>query len=158
MNKKEFDYYIFIDYSEDIIGFIIVESAKIKEILLKISKLHHYKEVKHDKAYLLAIRKRFEKDKIIASLLKYRIKEVKINIDLFAEIIEFLRKNEMAKIFVSIDDNFYVSFLKFINALEQKNNLFVVRESKLRKHSIEYKLNLIIDNLLTLERRKRKNE
>ena len=64
--------------------------------------------------------------------------------------------SEGGKIFISIDDNFYFSFMKFVNTLESKNNLFILRESKLKKHSIEYKLNLIVDNALNVERRRKK--
>ena len=31
MDKKEFDYYIFIDYSENLIGYLIIEVCRIKE-------------------------------------------------------------------------------------------------------------------------------
>jgi len=40
---KEFDYYIFIDYSENLIGYNIIEKEKLKNLLPKISKLKHYK-------------------------------------------------------------------------------------------------------------------
>ena len=41
--KMEFDYYIFIDYSEDFLGYLIIEKDKIKELISKISKFSHYK-------------------------------------------------------------------------------------------------------------------
>ena len=49
MGAKEFDYYIFIDYSEDFIGYNIIGKEKIKELLPRISKIKHYKEIKHKK-------------------------------------------------------------------------------------------------------------
>ena len=41
MKKEEFDYYIFMDYSENLIGYIIINKEKIKELLPKIIKLKH---------------------------------------------------------------------------------------------------------------------
>ena len=65
MGAKEFDYYIFIDYSEDLIGYNIIERNKIFELLPKISKIKHYKEVKHKKQYLKAIKSNIEKNNLI---------------------------------------------------------------------------------------------
>jgi len=52
MGAKEFDYYIFIDYSEDLIGYILLCKDKLRDCLSKISKLKHYKELKNKKLYL----------------------------------------------------------------------------------------------------------
>jgi len=59
MGAKEFDYYIFIDYSVDYLGYLIIEKEQIKEFLPKISKFKHYRELKKKKAYLDSIRKNF---------------------------------------------------------------------------------------------------
>ena len=69
MGAKEFDYYIFIDYSEDFIGYDIIEKEKIKELLSRISKIKHYKEVKHKKEYLKSIRKVFDKNNILKRMM-----------------------------------------------------------------------------------------
>ena len=45
--SKEFDYYIFIDYSENLIGYIIIDERRINELLSKISKLKHYTILKY---------------------------------------------------------------------------------------------------------------
>ena len=36
-----FDYYIYIDYSENLIGYIIIHKDKIEELLPKLSKFRH---------------------------------------------------------------------------------------------------------------------
>ena len=43
MHKEEFDYYIFMDYSENLIGYIIIDNDKVDRLLSKITKLKHYK-------------------------------------------------------------------------------------------------------------------
>lgn len=153
---KEFDYYVFIDYSESLIGYIIIEKSKIKEILSKTTKLRHYKKVRHDKKYLAAVKRDFENKEIEKLLFKCRIKKMIANIELFSEILEFLIKNKEKKMLVSVDDNFYIYLLKYISQIISRENLSIVRESKLKPYSIEYKLNLIIDNLLAIKRKNRK--
>ena len=37
--RREFDYYIYIDYSENWLGYMIIERDKINEFMSKISKL-----------------------------------------------------------------------------------------------------------------------
>lgn len=57
---KKFDYYIFIDYSENLIGYIIIEEDKIKELLPRITKIDHYKKTKHKREYINSMKKLFE--------------------------------------------------------------------------------------------------
>ena len=40
IQKRIIDYYIFIDYSERLVGYIIIQKEKIKELLPRISKLN----------------------------------------------------------------------------------------------------------------------
>jgi hypothetical protein len=40
--KHEFDYYMYIDYSENLLGYLIIENIKVKELLPNISKFAHY--------------------------------------------------------------------------------------------------------------------
>ena len=49
---KEFDYYIFIDFSENLIGYSIIENNKLKELLPKILRFRHYEDAKNRKLYL----------------------------------------------------------------------------------------------------------
>ena len=152
--KKEFDFYIYIDYSENLVGYVIIEKTKIREIIPKISKLRHYKDVKHKREYASAIKIRFEKEQITDALLKWKIKEVRFNLSIFVDVIEFVKSNNNCEIFLSVDNNQYYSFMKLLEIVPHQENIVVIRESCLKKDSVECKLSLIIDNMLNLERRK----
>jgi hypothetical protein len=52
MVAKQFDYYIFIDYSENLVGYSIIDKNKMKELLPKISRFKHYREAGDRKQYL----------------------------------------------------------------------------------------------------------
>ena len=155
MKKKEFDYYIFIDYSENLLGYNIIQKEKVKEIILKIIKFDYYRGVKHKKEYLRAIKPRIEKENILSMLYKWKICEMRYNLEIFADIIDFLRKNNNCIIFLSIDNQQYESFLRILKLIPDKKNILILKESELIKGSIEHRLSLIIDNMLNLERMKR---
>ncbi len=157
MGAIEFEYYIFVDYSEDLIGYNIIETSKIKDLLLKISKIKHYVEIRHKKSYLKAIRRTFEKNNILSYFTAFKIKKMKQNLEIFADIAEFIRANENCLIFISIDDKQYSNFERLVRIVNGKN-ILVIKEGKLRKDSREHKLSLIIDNLLNLERVKEEHE
>ena len=74
-------------------GYVIIEKTKIREIIPKISKLRHYKDVKHKREYASAIKIRFEKEQITDALLKWKIKEVRFNLSIFVDVIEFVKSN-----------------------------------------------------------------
>jgi hypothetical protein len=147
----QFDYYIFLDYSENLIGYSIIEKSNIKELLPLISKLKHYRKIKHKKLYLNAVQRIFKSNKIIDLILKIKIKSLNQNVEIFADITYFIKKHDNCIIFVSIDNNQYVSFCKLVQIIKTQN-FKIVKESDLKKDSIEYKLSLIIDNLLNLKR------
>jgi hypothetical protein len=147
----EFDYYIFIDYSENLIGYSIIHKSNIKELLSLISKLKHYRTIKHKKLYLNSVNKIFKSNKITDLILKIKIKSLNQNIEIFADITYFIKKYDNCIIFVSIDNNQYVNFCKLVQIVDNRN-VKIVKESNLKKDSIEYKLSLIIDNLLNLKR------
>lgn len=148
--RREFDYYIFIDYSENLIGYNIIEKEKIKELLPKISKLKHYKKLKYKREYLNSMKKLFVREKIDSLLFRKKIRECRENMD----ILEFIKKHDNCIIFVCIDDYQYRKFRKMVNILDgEKTKL--VKESSLKKGSPEYQMSLIIDTKLNLERRKK---
>ncbi|MCK5624280.1 hypothetical protein KAI04_00370 [Candidatus Pacearchaeota archaeon] len=151
---KEFDYYIYIDYSENLIGYNIIEKSKIRELLPKISKLKHYKNLKHKRAYLNSMKKLFVREKIDSLLFKKKIKSCRDNMDIFIEVFEFIKRNNNCIIFISIDDYQYRKFRKMIDLIDGGKTQ-IVKESELRKGSKEYKMSLIIDTTLNIERRKR---
>jgi hypothetical protein len=152
---KEFDYYIFIDFSENLIGYNIIEKNKIRELLPKITKLAHYKDLKHKREYLSSMKKLFEREKIVSYLEKSRIKNIRYNLDIFIEVSEFIKKHENCIIFISIDNFQYNTFRKVINLVD-KDKVEIVRESQLKKGSPEYRMSLIIDTQLNLVRRNHK--
>jgi len=151
MGAKAFDYYIFIDYSENLIGYIILMKDDLKECLSKISRLKHYREAKQKKLYLKNAKKTFNKKAVLNCFFKKKIRNVLETPEIFADIAEFLKKNNLLSIFISIDDRQYPNFQKFIKVIDGKD-VRVVKESKLRKNSPEYKINLVLDTWLNLER------
>ena len=155
MKAKEFDYYIFIDYSEDLIGYIIVDREKIKELLTKISKLKHYTKLKYKRQYLDSMKKLFRKNKVLDFIDKHKIVELRQNIEICSDIFNFCEKNTEAKIFISVDDRQYNGFMRLAKMLDGKR-FTIIKEGKLKKGSEEYQMNLIIDTLLNLKRRKSK--
>ena len=150
---KQFDYYIFIDYSENLIGYNIIKKENIKELLPKISRFRHYKTSKNRKIYLNHIKKTIHRTKIKNYFEKIKIKPMRDNMDIFIEVLEFIKKHDNCIIFVSIDDYQYRKFRKIVNILDCKKTR-VVKESSLKKGSPEYQMSLIIDTILNLERRK----
>ncbi len=150
--KVVIDYYIYLDYSENLVGYIIIKKEKIGEIMPRISKLHHYKEIKNKKGYIQSIKRVFGNNRIEDYLLKCKIKALKDNLSIFVEIIEFVKDHDNCIIFASIDNNQFVAFTKLLSLVKHKDHIIVVRESDLKKGSIEYKLSLIIDTKLNIER------
>ena len=79
---KEFDYYIFIDYSENLIGYNIINKDKMKKLLPKISRFRHYKDSKNKKIYLKNIKK-IKRENIKSYFLKLGIKEMYKNTEIY---------------------------------------------------------------------------
>ena len=150
---REFDYYIFIDFSENLIGYDIIEKSKVKEILPKISKFKHYKGSRNRKIYLNHIKNTIKRERIRDYFEKVRIMSMRDNIELFAEVLDFIKKHEKCIIFISVDDFQYRSFMKLVRVIDDDKTK-VVKESQLKVGSTEYQLSLVIDNLLNIERRK----
>lgn len=153
-NKEKIiiDYYIYLDYSETLVGYIIIQKENVEEILPKISKLHHYKDIKNKKSYIQSIKKIFDKNKIEQYLLKCKIKGLKDNLSMFVEILDFVKNHDNCKIFASIDNNQFIAFTRLLEMISHKEHIIVVKESDLKKGSAEYKLSLIIDSKLNIER------
>ena len=130
---KEFDYYIFIDFSENLIGYNIIEKQKLKELLPKILRFRHYKEVGNKKLYLKNIRRTIKKENIKSLLLKVEIKN--------------------CIIFISVDNRQYSAFRKMVDIVDGKN-VIVKQESELVKGTPEYQASLVLDNMLNAVRLK----
>ena len=151
MKFKQFDYYIFIDFSENLIGYNIINYEKMIELLPKISRFSHYKTLRHKKEYLKSIKSRIEKEKILSYFLKHKIRETRQNIEIFLDIGEFIKNNPNCLIFASIDNKQYNNFQNFVKIVDGKN-IKVVKESELKVGTIEYQISLVLDNWLNIER------
>jgi len=103
----KFDYYIFIDYSENLIGYNIIEKESVKELIKEAIKLRHFKKLKHKRTYLLKVKKIFKKGRINSLIYKQKIYFVRDTLLAFNEIVEFVKKNQDKKIFISIDNKQY---------------------------------------------------
>ena len=153
MGFKQFDYYIFIDFSENLIGYNIIENEKMILLLPKISKFAHYKCIRHKRAYIKSIKKILKKEKIISYFTKHKIKEIRNNIDIYIDILDFLKKHENCIIFISVDNSQYIAFKRMVE-ISSEQNIIVKKESELVKGTPEHKTSLVLDTLLNIERLK----
>ena len=156
MGARQFDYYIFIDYSEDILGYLAIEKKNIAPLLPKITKFAHYNTLKYKPSYLRAIRKIIKKHKVFDYFCKLKIRQLRDTPEIYADLAEFLKSTRNCCIFISIDDKQYSNFERFIQVVDGDDNM-VVKESALKKGSIEYRLSLILDTLLNIERVRREH-
>ena len=150
--KKIIDYYIYIDYSENLVGYNIIERKNLSLILPKIIKFRHYKEERHKRIYLIKIRREIKNLNLDSLILKQKIKPIKDNLLVFAEIVEFVKGHDNCGIFASVDNNQFNAFTKLLDMILHKDNIIIVKESELKKGSVEHRLSLIIDTKLNLER------
>lgn len=153
MRHKKFDYYIFVDFSENLIGYNIISNKKMFELLPKISRFRHYKETRNRKIYLKNVRNTLKRENIKSYFLKFKIKELYENADVYADILEFVRKNNNCIIFISVDDRQYKAFRKLVGYVDGES-VVVKKESQLEKGNPEYKISLVLDNVLNIERNK----
>jgi hypothetical protein len=154
---REFDYYIFIDYSVDIIGYAILEKDKLKKLFPRILRFRHYREARDQKLYIKHIKSTLERDSIKSYFLKIKLKEMYRNIEIYLDVLEFLKKHENCIIFISIDNHEFSNFNKMVNIADGKN-VMVKQESELKKGTLEYQASLVLDNILNIERLRRKHE
>ena len=148
---KEFDYYIFIDFSENLIGYSIIENNKLKELLPKILRFRHYKDAKNRKLYFKNANNTIKRDNLQSSFLKLKIKGMHKNMEIYLDVLEFLKKHENCIIFISIDNRQYSAFKKMVNIVDGKK-VIVKQESELIKGTPEYQVSLVLDNILNIER------
>jgi len=124
-------------------------------LLPKISKFTHYRKLRHKNAYIHSIKKIIEKEKIISYFTRNKIRGIRHNLDIFIEVINFLKEHERCIIFISIDNHQYLSFRKMVNIADGENTL-VKKESELIKGTAEYQTSLVLDTLLNIERLRKK--
>jgi hypothetical protein len=153
--REEYDYYIFIDYSEDLIGYAIIHQKKVFELLPKISKFSHFKGHKNKKVYLQHINSTIKRESILSFFEKIKIDKLNKNVDLFVEILQFIKINDKCIIFLCIDDS-QLKKLRRLVSLVDREKAEVKKESELKKGTPEYQISLVLDNLLNIERRRQK--
>lgn len=154
-DRKDYDYYIFLDYSEDLVGYNIIEQKKIIELLPKISRFEHYKGRRNRKIYLKHINNTIRREKIKSFFEKIKIERLRKNVELFIEILEFIKKHQNCIIFLSVDDYQFKKLRKLLYLVDGKNT-DIRKESQLKKGTPEYQTSLVIDNLLNIKRRKQR--
>src|SRR3989344_3610776 len=148
---REFDYYIFIDFSENLIGYSIIKKEKLKELLPKILRFKHYKSTKNRRLYLKNINKTISKNNIKSYFMKLKIKNLRRNMEIYLDVLEFLKKHENCIIFISVDNRQYPAFRKMVNIVDGKN-IIAKQKSELVKGTPEYQTSLVLDNILNIER------
>jgi hypothetical protein len=152
---REFDYYIFIDYFENFIGYNIIEKGKIRALLPKLSRFKHYNNAENKKLYLKNIKKTIKRENIRSYFYKIKILRTSKKMQIYLDVLEFLKKHLNCIVFISVDNNEYDNFEKLVEIVNNEKTK-VVKESSLKKGTFEYQLSLIIDNLLNIERIKSK--
>ncbi len=150
---KEFDYYIFIDYSESFLGYMIIKSNKLSDLIPKISKFAHYRSLKHKSAYIHSIKKVIERNAILSCLTKLKIRKTPETPEVYSDILEFLKNHDNCLIFISVDNRQFTNFERLVKIVDGKNTK-VVKESELKTGSAEYRMSLVLDTLLNIERLK----
>ena len=148
---KEFDYYIFIDFSENLIGYAIIENNKLEDLIPKISKFKHHRTARNRKLYLKNIKKSIKRDSIESYFSILKIKEMHKNMEIYLDVLEFLKKHENCIVFISVDNTQYSAFRKMVHIVDGEN-VIVKQESELIEGTPEYKVSLVLDNLLNIER------
>ena len=124
-------------------------------LLPKITKFSHYKDLRHKKEYLQSMKKRIEKDKILSFFLKYKIKELYKNADIYADVLQFIKTHENCIIFISIDNRQFDAFKKLVWIVDGEK-IVIKKESELIKGSPEYKTSLVLDTLLNIRRNEKR--
>ena len=151
MGARQFDYYIFIDYSEDLIGYMIIAQKKIKELLPYILRFKHYRKTRDKKLYLKNVKHLFKREKLLQYFVQHKIRETRENMEIFLDIGEFIKKHANCLIFASVDNHQYDNFQNFVKIVDGKN-IEVIQESELKVGTVEYQISLILDNWLNIER------
>ena len=150
---KEFDYYIFIDYSENYLGYLIIERERIKEFMPRISKFAHYRELKHKTAYLKSIRKIVDKNNVCSHLCRLKVRKTDATPEIYSDILEFLKEHDNCLVFICVDNKQFTNFEKLVKIIDGRNTK-VIKESELKKDTSEYRISLVLDTLLNLARLK----
>ena len=94
---------------------------------------------------------------LIKYFVKFKIKTLRDTPEIYADLVEFIRKNDNCIIFISVDDRQFSNFERLVRNIDGKNNK-IVKESQLKKGSAEHRLSLVLDTLLNMERLKNESK
>ncbi len=117
------------------------------------SKLKRAKETLKEILLILGKTKIIYTNEIREHLFKLKIKKVADSPEIYADIAVFLKNHDNCIVFISVDDKQYSNFERFVEVINGKTTK-KVKESKLKKDSREYKISLVLDTLLNIERLK----
>ena len=90
---------------------------------------------------------------MLSYISKFKIKNVINTPEIYSDVLEFIKTHSNCIVFVSVDDKQYSNFERLVKIIDGKN-IKIVQESCLKIGSIEYKMSLVIDTLLNIERLK----
>ena len=150
---KEFDYYIYIDYSKNLMGYIILDKINFKKVLFKTSRFRHYREARNKQLYLKNVKNTIKREKLFSYFFKIKIKNRMQNLEIYSDILGFLKKHENCLILISVDNHKYSNFKKLVEIVDGEKT-DVLKESELKANTPEYQVSLILDNILNIERLK----
>ena len=95
----------------------------------------------------------YQSPNVLSYTEKTKIRKTTSTLEIYSDILEFLKEHDNCLIFISVDNNQSVNFEKLVRIIDG-TNIKVVRESQLRKDTFEYRINLVLDTLLNIERLK----
>lgn len=79
------------------------------------------------------------------------------NLEIYSDVLDFIKKHENCVIFISVDDKQYNKFRKLVNIVDGGKTK-IVKEGVLKKGTPEYQMSLIIDNMLNIRRKQHKKK
>ena len=82
-----------------------------------------------------------------------KIRKTEATPEIYSDVLEFLKKHDNCLVFICVDDKQFRNFNRLVTLVDGKNSK-VIKESRLKKHSFEYRINLVLDTLLNLARLK----
>lgn len=82
---------------------------------------------------------------------------MKHNMEIYIDVLDFLKKHDNCIIFISVDNHEYPNFRKMVKISDGEKTV-VKKESQLVKGTPEYRASLVLDTLLNIERLARKNK
>ena len=90
------------------------------------------------KLYLKNVKKTIQKEEINSFFLKLKIKTLSKTMDIYLDVLEFLKKHGNCIIFVSVDNHEYPNFRKLVKFADGQK-VIIKRESEMSEGTPEYR-------------------